>query len=65
MEKFQVPIDITHIFFSLLASIISFCIVNQQIKFAYYFYCFTTEEEQTDLVDHEEDDTKTRLSKKY
>jgi len=44
----KLPFEVTLGIFSLLGSVISFCIVNEQVKFAHFFYMFSESEDQLD-----------------
>ena len=63
-QKLVIPFEVTVGLLSLLGSIISFCIVNEQVKFAHFFYEFTENEDLLDTKVSEEDDVKTRNSKR-
>lgn len=61
----KLPFEVTLGIFSLLGSVISFCIVNEQVKFAHFFYMFSESEDQLDTKIQEGDDVEVRTSKRF
>lgn len=59
-----IPFEVSVGLLSFLGAIISFCIVNEQVKFAHFFYEFTENEDLLDTKVTEADDQRTRTSKR-
>ena len=43
----EIPVEFTYFVFAFLASILSFSVVRMHVKFAYYFFFFTSQDEKS------------------
>lgn len=60
----KLPVELSLCFFGVLGALISFCIVNQQVKFAHFFFEFSESEDLLDTDVKEGDDVGTRTTKR-
>lgn len=49
----EIPVEFSYFVFALIGSLISFVVVRIHIKFAYYFYCYTAQDEESGNINKE------------
>lgn len=47
----DIPYEFSLFVFGLIGSLISFATVRIQVKFAYYYYCYTSQDEEGETID--------------
>lgn len=52
----KISVEWSYAFFGLIGGFISFCVVNNQVKFAHFFFEFSETEELLDTEEKKEDD---------
>lgn len=60
----KISVEWSYAFFGLLGASISFCVVNNQVKFAHFFFEFSESEDLLDTEVKESDDVQLKSSKK-